>query len=134
MMEYDITLGGGSIGRARVEREGLYYRFSCRVKLSGEVVCRLSAHCGDKTVSLGIPVPKDGAYELSTRIPVKRLGEGAMVITAEPKHTAPGGRFVPLSPQEPFAYLRQLENAFLQVRSGQVGAVIQDDPHPPARR
>lgn len=131
-MELDIMLGGQAIGRAQIEKEGLYYRFSCCCNLSGEVVYRLSVRCGEKTENLGIPVPQNGRFELNTRIPVKRLGSGEMQIFAVPKHAQPEGNFVPLSPEEPFRYLKRLENAFLQVRDGQVGLVIpvRSDPGP----
>lgn len=125
-MEQDILLGGQPIGRATVERDGLYYRFDCRCSLSGEVMYRLTARCGEKTESLGIPVPQNGAFTLRTRIPAKRLGEGEIRLLAVPKHDALEGKFIPLSPEEPFRYLQRLQNAFLQTRDGKVGVVIRD--------
>lgn len=124
MQECGILLGGQAIGRAQVWQEGLYYRFFCRCRLSGEVIYRLKVRCGDRVENLGIPVPKDGAFELETRIPVKKLGSGQMQITAIPKQTQMEGKFIPLSPEEPFRYLKRLEDAFLQVRDGKVGIVI----------
>ncbi len=122
----DILLGGRSIGVAQVRREGLYYCFDCRCRLSGEVLYRLTVRCGERTENLGIPVPEGGRFVLRTRIPVKRLGEGELLIRAEPKHGELGGKFIPLSPEEPFRYLRRLQDAFLQVRDGQVGIVIRE--------
>lgn len=121
---YDIDLGGQCIGKARVERQGLYYIFDCRCDLSGEVVYRLTARCGEKMENLGIPVPQNGTFVLRRKIPVKRLGEGDFTIRAVPKHFQSAERFVPLSPEEPFRYLRRLEDAILQVRDGTVGVVI----------
>ena len=125
-MEYDILLGGQTVGRATVERQGLYYAFHCRCCLTGEVVYRLTVRCGERTESLGIPVPSNGQFVLDTKIPVKRLGEGEMSFLALPKHAELGGKFIPLSPEEPFRYLSRLENAFLQVRDGKVGVVVKD--------
>ncbi len=87
---------------------------------------RLTVRCGEKTENLGIPVPEGSWFVLRTRIPVKKLGEGEMQIRAEPKHTDLSGKFIPLSPEEPFRYLRRLQDAFLQVRDGQVGIVLTD--------
>lgn len=123
----DILLGGQAIGRAQVQREGLYYRFTCQCSLSGEILYRLTARCAEQTVHLGIPVPEGGRFVLRTRVPVKRLGEGPMEIRAVPKHADLAGKFVPLSPEEPFRYLRRLENVFLQVRDGQVGVMLPED-------
>ena len=128
-MEYEILLGGQSIGKARVEQQGLYYAISCRCRLSGEVVWKVTVSCGDRSESLGILVPESGAFILSTRIPVKRLGEGTLMFHAAPRHTELRGRFVPISPEEPFAYLSRLENAYMEVRNGQIGVIL-SDPHP----
>lgn len=122
--EFDILLGGLSIGRATVKREGLYYRFDCRCQLSGEGVFRLRVRCRENTQRLGIPIPQDGEFVLRTRIPVKKLGTGVMTVEAEPVHEKMGEQFVPLSPEEPFRYLQRLEQAYLQTRNGQVGVVI----------
>lgn len=124
---YEVLLGGQSIGKAQVERQGLYYRFSCRCRFSGEVIYKLEVTCGDRTESLGIPVPEGGAFVLNTRVPVKRLGEGAPRFRAVPRHGALRGQFVPLSPEEPFAYLSRLQNAFLEIRDGRPGIVLRDD-------
>ena len=127
MEEMNITLGGQAIGTARVVREGLYYCFRCRCSLSGEVVYRLQVRCGDRIENLGIPVPQNGAFELNTRIPAKKLGSGRMVLEAVPKREPLDGRFVPLRADEPFHYLRQLEKAYLQIREGQVGILLSPD-------
>lgn len=123
-MEYDIMLGGQGIGKARVERQGLYYCISCRCRLSGEVVYKVTASCAEKEESLGILVPESGAFVLTTRVPIKRLGEGELTFHAVPRHTELRGKFVPISPEEPFAYLSRLENAFLEIRDGQSGITI----------
>ncbi len=122
-----ILLGGQAVGTAEVRREGLYYCFDCQCRLSGEIMYRLTVRCGERTENLGIPVPEGGRFVLRSRIPVKRLGEGTFLIRAEPKHAELMGKFVPLSPEEPFRYLRRLQDAFLQVRDGQVGVVFREE-------
>ena len=69
---YDIYMGSAAVGTAKVIREGLYYLFFCRCRLSGEVVCRVTVRCGDRSADLGILVPENGAFQLKTRVPVKR--------------------------------------------------------------
>ena len=123
-MEYGITLGGQEIGKASLQRQGLYYAISCRCRLSGEVVYKVTVGCGEHTESLGILVPEGGAFVLNTRIPIKRLGEGELHFQAVPRHTELRGTFIPVSPESPFAYISRLENAFLEVRNGQPGISI----------
>ena len=123
-MEYEVLLGGQRIGRAIVDRQGLYYAIACRCRLSGEVVYKVTVSCGEKSESLGILVPEGGAFVLTTRIPIKRLGEGELQFRAVPRHMEMQGQFIPVTPEEPFAYLSRLENAFMEIRSGRAGIVL----------
>jgi hypothetical protein len=123
---YEIMLGGEPVGQAVVRRQGLYYRFSCRCDLSGEVIYRITVTCGGKSESLGIPVPKNGEFYLDTRLAASRLGEGEPKFAAVPRRPDLGGMFVPISPEEPFRYLHRLENAFLARKDGQLGIVIRE--------
>jgi hypothetical protein len=126
MNTYPIFRGGEIIGQACAEKKGLYYYFSCRCDLSGEVIYRLTVSCGEKCENLGVPVPDGKNFALNTRIPVNKLGEGDMTVRAVPKHGAPEGKFIPISPDEPFAYLRQLEKAVFEKRNGQPGIVLKE--------
>lgn len=102
-------------------RQGLYYRFVCCCQLTGDVICRLQVICGDKTENLGVVIPVDGGFGLDTRIPVKRLGEGEMRFQLKPKHDVAQGSFVPIYPEEPFAYIERLKEGFLDRQGGRVG-------------
>lgn len=126
-MEYEIMLGGQAIGKATVRRQGLYYEFDCQCVLSGEGMFCISVFCHTNREDLGVLVPEGGRFVLRTRLPVKRLGEGTLCFEAVPKRPKPVGKFIPLSPEEPFRYLQRLENAYLQVRNGQPGIVIPEE-------
>lgn len=126
MRTYPILRGGETIGQACVEKKGLYYHFSCRCDLSGEVIYRLTASCGEKYENLGVPVPDSENFVLSTRIPVNKLGQGDMTVRAVPKHSSLEGKFIPISPDEPFEYLRKLEKAVFEKRNGQPGIVLRE--------
>ena len=121
---YDILLGSERIGQALIEKQGLYCRFSCRCRLSGEVMYCITVILGDRTENLGILVPDGSHFRLDTRVPLKKLGTGTPVFRAVPRHGPLEGKFVPLSPETPFPYLSRLENAHLERRSGQMGVVI----------
>lgn len=123
---YDIYLGRDVIGKAMVERQGLYYRFSCRCNLSGQVIYRLTVSCGEHRENLGVPVPVGSAFGLDTKLAMKKLGKGPFRFHAVPKHRKGEGKFVPVYPEEPFAYLTRLQNAFLEFRDGQAGVVIRE--------
>ena len=71
-------------------------------------------------------MPVGDVFGLTKKLPVKKLGAGAFQFRALPKHQKSEGKFVPVYPEEPFAYITRLQNAFLEVRNGQVGVVIGD--------
>ena len=73
---YDITFEAAPIGTARMEKQGLYYRFVCRCRLPEEGLYRIHVILGDKREDLGICVPVDGAFGMDKMISAKRLGEG----------------------------------------------------------
>lgn len=121
---YGVCFGDQPVGKVQVLRQGLYYRFICRCQLSGDVVCRLSVACGDRQESLGVVVPMDGGFGLDTLLPAKRLGQGEPEFSLRPKHDLPSGKFVPICPEEPFAYIERLKESFLVRRGEQVGIVL----------
>lgn len=121
---YGVYFGNELAGKVQVQRQGLYYRFYCRCRLSDSVVCRLQVTCGSSRESLGIVVPMEDGFGLDTRLPVKRLGDGELEFRLVPKHEVSSGRFVPIYPEEPFAYLSRLKKGYLVRKNGQAGVVI----------
>lgn len=127
--DYEVTLGGKRVGKLQLERQGLYYRVICRCNLSGEVMYRLEASGERGRTNLGILIPCESGFGLETRFPVSRIGVEKLDFTLQPKHDALGNRkFVPISPEEPFAYLSRLKDAFLEIQQGQMGASIPQNP------
>ena len=130
---YDILRGQEKIGKAEVCREGLYYRFKCCCNLTGEVVYRLTVTCGEKTESLGIPVPEWDCFYLNTRLPVSRFSKEEPIFRAVPRHEEQKkGMWVHISPETPFDYITRLENAVMERRNGEVGILIKEETEDPA--
>ncbi len=123
---YEIYMGGQAVGIAQVRREGLYYRFQCRCKLTGEIMYRITVTVGDREESLGIPIPEKGEFCLDIRIPVKRFEKGEPTFRVLPKHEPMKGHFVPICPDEPFVYLSRLKNAYLEVQKDRIGIVLEN--------
>ncbi len=121
---YEIRLGPSVVGEATVEKQGLYYRFSCTCRLNGATMQRVMVACGGNKVDLGICVPMGDGFGLSKKVACKYLGDGEpeFFLTPRPQHS--GGRFVPVYPEEPFAYMSKLKDAYLEIRNGQTGIVI----------
>ncbi len=124
---YEVLFGSVPAGKVQVLRQGLYYHFHCRCRLSGDVMCRLFVRRGDKEENLGVVIPMGDGFGLDTRVPVKRLGEGPMEFRLAPKHDKPREKtFVPIAPEEPFTYLEKLKDAYLAQQNGVIGAVIDE--------
>lgn len=124
---YPILLGEEVAGQAAVEKRGLYYCFSCRCQLTGEVIYRIKVSCGEHSENLGIPVPEGKHFSLEAKIPVSRFGMGAPAFRLVPRHPTAGEPFIPLSPETPFPYLKRLERAHLSKKEGQIGIVFSEE-------
>ena len=86
---YDITYDGEPVGTARMEKQGLYYVFSCRCRLPEEGLYRIYAINGDAREDLGICIPMDGVFGMDKKIPQKRIGEGILTFELVPKDWKP---------------------------------------------
>lgn len=124
-MDYGVYFGDKSVGKAQVTEQGLYYHVVCRCSLSGEVMYRLEVSCEEKRENLGVLVPCESGFGLDTRFPISRVGRGELSFRLLPRHDPLQGRlFVPITPEEPFAYLSRLKDAFLEIQEGKKGASI----------
>lgn len=121
---YCVTVGGNHAGKVLVRRQGLYYHFSCRCRLHCDTIYRLVVSCGNHRENLGILVPDGDGFILQTKLPVKKLGEGDLSFTLVAKQESVAGTFVPIHPEEPFAYIARLKESFLILRNGQPGIYI----------
>ena len=122
--DYEVFFGKRQCGKVQVLRQGLYYRFICRCRIRGDVLCRLRVSCGARQEELGILVPTGDSFGLDKRVPVKYFGEGTPVFRLYAKVEEPEGTFVPIVPEEPFSYITKLKSAYLVRREGQAGILV----------
>ena len=121
---YEVFEDEKMVGTVEAIREGLYIRFSCRCQPSDRDMIRLWMICGEQETDLGLCVPMDGGFGTEKRLPAKRCGPGEPQFCLRHKDDTRRGKFIPLSPEEPFQYLHRLETAFLERRGTQLGIVI----------
>ena len=124
---YDVKLGPEKLGTVTVTRQGLYWQFLCRCSLSGEVMYDLTIRVGEVQEKLGLLTPENGSFCLRAKLPVKRVGQGSPQFFLQPRHAQVQGLFVPVRPEEPFAYIRRLEQAYLAVQNRQIGVMLQEE-------
>lgn len=121
---YDIFLGGEKIGKAEVRRKGLYYQFRCCCDLTGAVICRIKVRCGERVENLGVPIPGGDAFYLEKQLPVSHFTKKEMHFFLEPRHPPVQDKWVPVKPDEPFGYVKEMKNAVLEIRDGVMGVRI----------
>ena len=124
---YDVMLGSQKMGTVSVGRQGLYWQFCCRCDLSGEVMYYLTVHVGSSTEKLGLLTPLDGRFGLNTKLAVKRLEQGSPVFVLQPRRSGLSGQFIPVYPEEPFAYLTRLHEAYLATQNQQMGILLPEE-------
>lgn len=124
---YEMHFGGRAVGKAQVDRLGLYYRFTCRCRMPGEVISRVVVRCGDVKTDLGILVPTGDGFGLDTKVAVKKLGQGSPEFLVVPNHPEVKDKFIPIKPEEPFSYIERLKDAYLARQNGQLGMVIKEN-------
>lgn len=125
-MEYAIYLGRDPVGKARVEKRGLYYCFECRCALESDVMYRVAVHWGSRQESLGILAPEGKEFVLQKKLPVKLFPDGEPTFRVLPKRQPVPENFYPVYPEEPFSYITRLQNAFLLTKNGQVGIGVKE--------
>ena len=89
-------------------------------KLNEKSVCRVSAG----NVSLGVLVPSEDGFHLEAKLPVKRFLNQSPDFKVMPNRPVVEGRFIPLSPEEPFAYIERLKDGYLARQDGKIGVII----------
>ena len=120
---YEVFQDGEPVGTVEMRREGLYVRFSCRCRPRGGEMLRLWM-IGEEEIDLGLCVPMDGIFGTEKRLPAKLCGAGEPRFCLRHKDDIFRGKFIPLSPEEPFEYIHRLETAFLEKRGTRLGIVI----------
>ena len=88
-------------------------------------MCKVQVRWGENSRQLGILAPKNGMFCLETKIPKKIFDSEAVRFEVIPHLRREPGQFVPIRPEEPFAYLSRLRKAHMERRDGQAGIVLE---------
>ena len=98
------------VGTAKINIEGLYYRFECRCNFPNDGIYRLRAYCNNNSVPLGVCVPREGGFGATTKIPINKLGAGEICVIAEINEQ---GCTQSIYPEKPFSAIADLDKATL---------------------
>lgn len=110
---YEVYSAQENVGSVVVTRKGLFYHFLCRCDLTGEVMFRLKMLCDEKETDLGILTPVDGQFGVNTKMNIKNAGQGRPQFILKPNRNVPSEQLIRICPEDPFAYLSRLQDAYL---------------------
>lgn len=120
--KYKIHDRGKVVGQASVERQGLYYCFTCSVNMQEEGLYRIIVFQNERKTDLGICLPCIGRYMLTKKIPIKNFTNGEFTFAISDGQSK--DKFVPIVWQEPFAYLANLEKGRFAFEDGIAGIIF----------
>ena len=123
---YDVLLGNQKMGSATLTVQGLYLQIACKCPLSGDVMYDLILSIDDQKHKLGLLIPEDGSFTIRKKIPAKQIGQGRLQFTLKARHASIMGQFFPVKPDEPFAYINRIENAYVASRDGELGLILSE--------
>ena len=112
MHNYDVFYGQDKIGKASVEREGLYYHFRCQCDQPSDGIYYGILQTENRQFNLGVCIPENGRFCAYKRIPVKEFENENFkfcLITKDAKRKM----LVAVDKDKPFGYLQDLESASL---------------------
>ena len=123
--KYEIHYRGEVVGQASVEQQGLYYSFFCSVQLKRKGMYRVIAFQNKNQTDLGICMPQYDRYVLVKKIPIKNFTKGKIRFVISDDQSKE--KFVPISSQEPFTSLVNLEKGRFGYLDGIPGIIFPSD-------
>lgn len=123
-MDQELTIGSRKVGRVQLIQDGLYYQVICRAELHGTILYRLVAVTQGRRENIGILGPAEGGWGLQKKVPCKKLDPEDLTFLLIPSHESMEGKFVPISPEEPFSYLENLKDIYLHRQQDRLGVVV----------
>ena len=87
--EFAVLYEQRTVGKAEIVKQGLYYRITCRYRLPSGEVCRLIFKWPGGWENVGIPVPEGDGFNLTKKIPVKKIPILDMTVHLMPAEVRP---------------------------------------------
>ena len=124
MGTYSVKLGNTTVGTATVEKQGLYYRFTCHCDFSDKDIYTISVQSGAHCESLGVCMPEGKHYRLEKKIPAKYLPQKELHFFASRKSTETASQFILLENGAQFQHISKLTDARFQQLDGKYGVIL----------
>ena len=126
---YDIMLDQNIVGRAEVQKDGLFLVFKCECSLTNRGIYRISVSDGNVNINLGVCVPQGDRFVALKRIAAKRIKGAQLSFSLISNKEACAENLIPIANDTQFAYIEKLEAARLQIANGQPTILIDSAPN-----
>ena len=117
---YDVLYNDKKVGRIQLEKDGLYYQFSCACTPPGNGIYRLYTYDGNTVIKLGVCIPDGNRFVIRTKIPTKYFFGNPNSFWLE----SDGVSTIPISNGKTFGRLDKLDTARLSTLNGQQFIII----------
>ena len=125
---YTVYNGREPVGKVELIPQGLYCRVICRCAVDSDQIFRLYAVSEERKENLGVLLPDTDGFCLDRKVPVKNLGREPIRFLVSSGSGGLQGKFIPISPEEPFRYIDRLKDSFLETENGRIGIRIWENP------
>ena len=122
-MDYEVTLGGQTVGTATVKIEGLYYHITCICHYSESELYRLCLTGNKGVVDLG---RCESGRIIEKRLPIKSVGDSGLQFSVNEIR-----QDIKLYPLDEAIYgfdIKNLPQAYLRQKKGRLYLVITENP------
>jgi len=123
MAEFEIAMDGKVVGKATVERQGLYCRFSCRCVFPDKGIHTIWVCWDGGSRKLGVCVPNGRDYCLNTSVPLKYIPDKRLTFAVDYTEKKQDD-FYAVDAERPFDPIDKLSRAQFDVRDGKPGLII----------
>ena len=124
---YTIYMYSQPVGTATVQKEGLYFSFTCICQIRRSGIYRVSIHAEDHSENLGVLIPEGNAYILTARLPQKRFITDNFSFQVIDAQKITSGICIPLASDKPFSYISKLRESNLVIIDGQLCIRLPDE-------
>lgn len=118
--QFEIFMHSQPVGSATVQKDGLYFSFSCSCQMPDNGIYRVVVEDGKHSENLGVLIPNGDTYALTAKLPLKRFCTDNFSFQVMDRQKKASGICVPLASDKPFLYISKLRESYLTLVDGQL--------------
>ena len=121
---FPIYYGNRELGKATLDKQGLYYRILCKCNIPTDALCTIHLQTNEKDINLGTCIRVGNQYIIDTKIPIKHVQNNDLKFCILPKNAESSSEFIPIEENSPFPNLQRLDKGRMRRQDGRAGIVF----------